>query len=309
MMMQSSTMYSQKEFVDEDNKYKKFALSKKRDHPLFKNFGDALILLGSSSLGFASIYLVMGAIYLLFGGHPGHTAVEKVTNFISISVETLGLLLLRHKIHKNNNVKGISGMTMIMYASVYTIRIWLAMPAHWSGSVTELNIDSSFGLISLLLALDILKSIFVTHRSSYQDDLDVLKVKYLLPCCFVLAVLLRPHFHMWTTTYGFVWSSCLYMDVLALIPQVVMMSRDGGKIAAPIAHFVAATFLSRIEDLSDTVLYHGNALQPGEIFSWRLIVLLQLVHLLLVADFMYYYIKARTSGSGMVEDLDMSMEV
>lgn len=308
-MMQSSPAYSAKDFIDEDNKYKKFALSRKRDHPLFKKYHDALVLLGSSSIGFASIYLVLGAVYLLIGGHPGHTTVEKVTNFISISVETLGLLLLRHKIQVNNSVKGISGMTMIMYAFVYAIRVWLAMPAHWSGSVTELSIDSSFGLISLLLALDILKSIFVTHRSSYQDNLDVLKVKYLLPGCFLLAMILRPHFHMWTTTYGFVWSSCLYMDVLALMPQVIMMSRDGGKVAAPIAHFVAATFLSRIEDLSDTILYHGSALQSEEFFSWRLIVFLQLMHLLLVADFMYYYVKARTSGVRMVEDLDMSMEV
>merc|ERR1719359_170250 len=104
--MQSSNIYSQNDFVDEDNKYKKFALSKKRDHPLFKKYHDAFVLLGSSSLGFASIYLVLGAIYLLFGDHPGHTTVEKVTNFISISVETLGLLLLRHKINMNNNVKG-----------------------------------------------------------------------------------------------------------------------------------------------------------------------------------------------------------
>lgn len=302
-------MYSEKAFVDEDNKYKKFAQSGPTGHPLFKKYHDAFSLMGNSPCGFASVYLVLGAVYLLFGGHPGHTTVEKVTNFFSISVETLGLFMLRHRIQVNKNVKGISGMTVTMYALVYTIRIWLGIPENWSGDVTELSIDSSFGFISLLLALDILKSIFLNYRSSYQDDLDILKVKYLLPGCLVLAILLRAHFDSWTLTYAFTWSSCLYMDGLALMPQVVMMSHDGGKVAAPIAHFVAASFLSRIEDFSDTILYHGSMLTPSEVFSWRLVVVVQMVHLLLVADFMYYYIKARTSKSGLAEVLDMTMEV
>merc|ERR1719313_3074436 len=108
MMMQCSPVSTEKSFVDDDNKYKKFQLSRKRDHPVIKKYQDALLLLGNSSLGFVSVYLVLGGIYLLYGGHPGHTAVEKVTNFFSISVEVLGLLMLRHKIHVNGSVKGIS---------------------------------------------------------------------------------------------------------------------------------------------------------------------------------------------------------
>jgi len=305
-MVESHVNTSALNSVDDDSKYKKFALSRKRDSPLLKKYQDALVILGNSSLGFASIYLLVGAVYLLYGGHPGHTTVEKLMNFFSISVEVLGLLVLRHKIKVNNSVKGISGMTMIMYAVVYTIRIWLAVPDHWIHDVTELSIDASFGFISLMLALDILRAVFVTHRSSYQADLDVLNVKFLLPGCLVLACLVRPHFHTWTSTYAYVWSSCLYMDVLALMPQVVMMSRGGGKVAAPVAHFVAATFFSRIEDLSDTVLYHGSTLQSQEWCSYWLIVLVQSVHLLLAADFMYYYVKARRSGAGLVDDIDMS---
>jgi len=287
--------------VDDDNKYKKFALTKKRDH--FKKYYDLLSLFGSSSLGFLSVYIMMGAAYLLMGGHPGHSSVEKAMNFLSISIEVLGLLVLHHKIQVRSSVKGISGMTMIMYAVVYTIRIWLAMPDNWNGDVMHLNIDASFGFISLLLALDILRSVFVTHRSSYQNDLDVLNVKYLIPGCCFLALLVRPQFHTWTTTYSLVWSSCMYMDVLALMPQVMMMSRGGGKVAAPIAHFVAATFLSRVEDLSDTIFYHGGG--PDEWFSWALVVVVQGMHLVLVADFMYYYVKEWRSGKDLVEDLDL----
>merc|ERR1719498_1272365 len=99
-----------------------------------------------------------------------------------------------------------------------------------------------------------------------------------------MAFIMRPHFHFWSTSYSLVWSSCLYMDVMALMPQVVMMSRSGGKIEAPIAHFVAATFFSRMEDLWDSLMYHDNAhLSSGDTFSYWMVICVQAVHLLLVA--------------------------
>merc|ERR1719321_1220438 len=151
-----------------------------------------------------------------------------------------------------------------------------------------------FTIIPLLLVCDILRSVFVKHRSSYEAELDVLQAKYLVPSCVVMALILRPHFHFWSTSYGIVWSSCLYMDVLALMPQVVMMSRSGGKIEAPIAHFVAATFLSRMEDLWDSLMYHQDS--QSDAFSYWMVIFVQVIHLLLVADFMYYYMKARAAG-------------
>ena len=76
------------------------------------------------------------------------------------------------------------------------------------------------------IVLDCLRYIFVTYRSSYQADLDVLHVKYLLPGCFFLAFLLRARFHEWDAFFNYVWSACLYVDVLALMPQVVMMAPE-----------------------------------------------------------------------------------
>merc|ERR1719375_446728 len=188
------------------------------------------------------------------------------------------------------------------------IRIYLGFPLGpedepWYETAERLSIEGAFSIISLLLALDILKSIFVNYRSSYQQDSDVLQVKYLIPGCCLLAILVHPEFREWTELYMFMWSTCMYMDGLALMPQVVMMSLNG-KVAAPIAHFVAATFLSRVEDFSNTILYYskgfrhdeGGMPDSQEVGSWRLIVLVQVVQLLLVADFMYYYLKARTSG-------------
>merc|ERR1719424_1165062 len=113
---------------------------------------------------------------------------------------------------------------MIMYAVVYAVRLWLSIPSSWA--LKDLNMDGMFTIIPLLLVCDILRSMFVTHRSSYDADLDVLKAAYLIPACIFTALIIRPQFSFWTTSYAIVFASCLYMDVLALVPQVVMMSRS-----------------------------------------------------------------------------------
>jgi len=263
-------------------------------------------LFWNSSFCFACIYTLLGLAYILLGGQPSSiTGSEKLLNLMSISMEVFGLLTLRHKIQTRNSVQGISGMTMLMYAACYALRIWLNLPDSWNFNVMELELEASFGIFSLLLVLDCLRSIFVTHRSSYQEDLDVLHVKYLIPGCFVLALLLHAQFHTWSASFGYMWSSCLYMDVLALMPQVVMMARGDGKVAAPIAHFVAATFLSRIEDLSDSLFYKADTLASDDYFSYHVVIFFQALHLLIVADFMYYYVKALTSRAGFAKQIDV----
>jgi len=291
-----------------DDKYSKFSASKSGPGPLQKYseaFGfskhlvDKAATAGSRSLAFAFAFLtLLGTIVYLDG-------LEHVLNAASLILEVLGLFMLRHKIQIRGSVSSISGMTMIMYAVDYAVRLWLSIPFSWA--LKDLGMDGMFTIIPLLLVCDILKSIFVKHRSSYESDLDILKAKYVIPGCIGFALILRPHFHFWTTSYSLVWSSCLYMDVLALMPQVVMMSRSGGKIEAPIAHFVAATFLSRLEDLWDTVMYHPSAHVSSDFCSYWMVIVVQAIHLLLVADFMYYYMKARAAGK--IEDLQLQVDV
>eukprot|EP00746_Dinoflagellata_sp_MGD_P018975 gnl/MRDRNA2_/MRDRNA2_144063_c0_seq1.p1 gnl/MRDRNA2_/MRDRNA2_144063_c0~~gnl/MRDRNA2_/MRDRNA2_144063_c0_seq1.p1 ORF type:complete len:337 (-),score=62.24 gnl/MRDRNA2_/MRDRNA2_144063_c0_seq1:145-1077(-) len=289
----------------DDDKYVKIARTSKTAPAALQKYQEALSIfhvdvLKNSSFVLACGYILLALGYVLFGGAPGRPVIEKLLNVLSISIEIFGLLMLRYKIQHRNSVSGISAQTMLMYAAVYGVRIWLTMPslATWNFDVLDVELEASFGIISLLLVLDCLRSIFVNHYSSYQADLDVLHAKHLIPGCFLLASLLRPHFHSWSPLFGYMWSSCLYMDVMALMPQVMMMARGDGKVEAPIAHFVAATFLSRIEDLSDSLLFQGEKMHSDEYFSFYTIIFFQGLHLLLVADFIYYYLKARSSSLG-----------
>merc|ERR1719375_1227953 len=240
--------------ADDEDKYAKHA-STKCTPEAFQKYSAAFAFLEDMGkqypmiLGFVCFAVCSGCAYHAMG-RPING--DQIGRFLSSNFEILGLLLLRQKIRERKSAAGISGMTIIMYAIVYGQRIGLSLPTSWNFQWKDVDFDASFGSISFILVLDILRSVLFTHRSTYQSDLDVLQVKYILPGCYAAALLVRPHFKGWTPRYGYFWSSCLYCDVLALMPQVVMMARGSGKVEAPIAQFVAATFLSRVDDLWDS---------------------------------------------------------
>lgn len=292
----------------DDDKYAKCNSASKHVPESLQKYTSALKLLETIPLPFIGfiIFVIVGCSFYFAEGLVLNG--DKFARFCSSYLEILGLLILRHKIQIRNSVSGISGMTILMYAAVYAVRIWLCVPDSWNFEWKDLDFDASFGSVSLILILDILKSVFITYRSSYDIDNDIMKVQYVIPGCFLMALVVRPHFHTWTYFYGYIWGSCLYMDVLALMPQVVMMAQGGGKVSAPIAHFVAATFVSRIGDLYDSLFYE-TSIRVSDPLAYWMVVVFQSVHLLLVADFMYYYVKTRSSGQWLVDEVKLMDDV
>lgn len=255
----------------------------------------------SMFFGFACFVFLMGAAYISLG-RP--VTVDEVAKFASSVLELLGLLLVHHTIRTRGSVDGISGTTVLMYAFVYGLRIALSLPKpgeRWE----DLDFDVSFGSVSLLLTLDIVKCVWFTHHPTYQSELEVLKAQHIIPGCLLAALLLRPDFNQWGMLFGYSWSVCMYMDALALLPQVMMMARGGGKVQAPIAQFVAGTFLSRVDDLWDSLSASNNHFHDDNPAAYWGVIFMQAVHLILVADFMYYWIKAHGPKCSLVQEVDL----
>jgi len=247
------------------------------------------------------------AVYYCLGGSLLHCEGTALLGYVSAIAENVGLLTLRLKIKNKKSVSGISGMTIAMYAITYILRFVLVVPDLRWEALDEWTVKA-MSLASLLMVFDVLRSVFVTYQSTYQKDLDVMEIKYLIPGCLVFAAILHPDLTLWGGVfYSFSWTSCLYLDVMALMPQVVMMAKGGGKVEALISHFVAATVVSRCCDLwfwfyaCEWVFAHHTEFN----YSGWLIIFVHVVHLLLCADFMYYHVKARLAGSSLSDDLSL----
>jgi len=254
---------------------------------------------------YASFLMVVSMVYFALGGSIRTASSEDKLAYLSCLAEGFGLLSLRIKIERQGSVSGISAMTMVMYSLVYFLRLLMVVPDKVSLVFLDGWTIELLQVGSLLMVVDVVRSVLVTYRKSYQEDLDVLHAKYLIPSCVVLAAVLHPQFRQ-GTFFSFCWTTYLYLDCLALMPQVVMMTRGAGKVEAPVSHFVAATAFSRVMDLFFWYYDFDLGAQgtyKGFNYSGWLIVFWHVVNLAIVADFMYYYVKARFSGKAMSQDL------
>lgn len=295
-----------------DDKYAKSAAGGKVKH---SNFGKV------ANLPYQ--YLIYGLVALLIV-HALYNGDDGVCKFITVPLEILGLLTVREKIKSRNSVTGISGMTFVMQAAVYFTRVpWSLKTCVLEFSVWE-AFNVTLGICSLLLVLDILRSIFQTHRDSYDDELDVLKAWYVIPACFAAALLMRPSMLDSNAMVTYFLSSVMYMDALTLMPQVMMMAKSEGKVEVPIANFVAATAVARCGDVFHTIfvvqiasdasnfacfrLWMNGELDDEAnsfVFSWAICVLVHIVQLVLVIDFLYYFYQAKVWRLKATQDVGM----
>eukprot|EP00929_Paragymnodinium_shiwhaense_P064993 TRINITY_DN3262_c0_g2_i2.p1 TRINITY_DN3262_c0_g2~~TRINITY_DN3262_c0_g2_i2.p1 ORF type:complete len:322 (-),score=87.71 TRINITY_DN3262_c0_g2_i2:98-1063(-) len=267
---------------------------------------DLLALLQSPVQLYAAFLMAVSVWYYSVGGSLLQAAHDLQIGYVSCLAETCGLLILHRKITQQRSVAGISASSVVVYFVVYILRQYVMLPSlEWSS--LDFWLTTILQMPQIVLTGAVLYLIYGVHRRSYQEELDVLKAWQMIPACILLSLPLHPFFRD-----GFVFSyefGCyMWLDVLALLPQVIMMAQGAGKIEAPIAHFVAATTLSRCTDLSFWY-YNFDQGRQGYLFGFNytgiLIVASQVIGLLLVADFMYYYVKARLAGKSLTEDLDL----
>eukprot|EP00929_Paragymnodinium_shiwhaense_P064995 TRINITY_DN3262_c0_g3_i1.p1 TRINITY_DN3262_c0_g3~~TRINITY_DN3262_c0_g3_i1.p1 ORF type:complete len:349 (-),score=82.43 TRINITY_DN3262_c0_g3_i1:90-1058(-) len=269
--------------------------------------GDFAAVLRSPVQLYAAFLMMVSVWYYSVGGSLRGATTDLQIGYVSCFAETCGLLILHRKITQQKSVAGISASSVVMYFVVYVLRQYVMLPAF-----TWIELDNWLTTIlqmpQIFLTGAVLHLIYNVHRSSYQESLDVVKAWQLVPACVLLSLPLHPFFRE-GFAFSYEFGCYMWLDVLALLPQVIMMAQGAGKVEAPIAHFVAATTLSRCTDLSFWYYNFDQGLQGylfGINYTGILIVSSQVISLLLVADFMYYYIKARLSGKSLAEDLDVS---
>jgi len=240
--------------------------------------------------------------FMGLGGWTYHELAQKeFTAILTLSVfaQALAFLFLHMQISASRSVAGISGRSLIMHAVKLCCRLsttlWLDgyLPTDKSGDWIYQVGD----VLSFLLVLQILFSVFVVHKSSYQSGVDTLDVNNLIFGATVLAIVIHPSLNAWTP-FDVLWTVHLYVDALAMVPQLWMISKAGGKVSGFTAHYIGATMLSNI--LSGLFWFYASPeLAEENKFNIAGVAIngAHLVQLLLLLDFGYFYGKACLQGN------------
>merc|ERR1719230_261239 len=215
---------------------------------------------------------------------------------LGVAIQCFAYTCLRLKISQQKSVAGISAQTLILQAASFALRLcsttWLKgyIPVDGTGDWLYQALD----VAALLFVLNILYCIFKSYRSTYQEAEDTsFKVEIIALACFVFAVFVHPDLNN-RPIFDTLWATALYIDVVAMLPQLAMMSKIKGEIEALTSHFVGATALSRTVSLF--FWYHGFVeLAPLDgsfnLSGWA-IVAAHVLQILLLCDFLFYYIRA-----------------
>jgi len=218
---------------------------------------------------------------------------------LSVFAQALAFLCLHMQISASKSVAGISGKTLIMHAVKLCCRLgttlWLDgyLPTDQSGDWIYQVGD----VLSLLLVFQILFSIFVGHKASYQSDVDTVDARNLIMVAVVLAVMVHPNLNAWTP-FDILWTVHLYVDAVAMVPQLWLISKSGGQVNGFTAHYIGATLLSNF--LSALFWFYATP-ELGEEnkvnFAGLAINGAHVVQLLLMLDFGFFYGKACLKGN------------
>merc|ERR1719235_119798 len=111
-----------------------------------------------------------------------------------------------------------------------------------------------------------------------------------------LAIVLHPDLIDWAP-FDILWTVHLYIDAIAMVPQLWMISKAGGKVQGFTAHYIGAILLSSI--LSGLFWFYATpelAEENKMNVAGLAINGAHLVQLLLLLDFGYFYGKACLQG-------------
>jgi hypothetical protein len=228
---------------------------------------------------------------------------------ISSLTQTLSFVIILIKVASNQNTSGLSLHTIVSYTIVLVARLsstlfydgYLPSDAagDWLYQFAELISVGSLILLVLLIT--------VKYNDTYNSEFDTIQWPYLAGPCLFLALLCHTTLNNNFFT-DMMWSFSMYLEGVAIFPQIYLFKEKKGQIESFTSHYVSLQGLSRLcslifwyhtySELHDGRDESGFSLFPGLV--GYLIMLSQIIQLLIMLDYFYFYFKSLFKGEELV---------
>ncbi|KAF2903414.1 hypothetical protein ILUMI_02767 [Ignelater luminosus] len=129
----------------------------------------------------------------------------------------LAIIILLLKIWKTRSCAGISGKSQILFAIVYTTRYLDLVTTYVSLYNTLMKI------IFIAAAYATVYLIYLKFKATYDHNHDTFRVEFLIIPSVILALLINHDF----TFLEVLWTFSIYMESVAILPQLFMVSKTG----------------------------------------------------------------------------------
>jgi hypothetical protein len=214
---------------------------------------------------------------------------------LSAAVQGLGFCLLWLQIRKNGHVQGISSRSISLYLVAYMSRLFSTLryngylPIDRTGDWVYQALD----VAALFVVCSLLWDVNVVHSKSYEADLDTCNCSWFLALCTCLAYLVHPDLNnSWVADAA--WTLALYVESIAMVPQLFMLTKKGGEVDGLLSHYIALIFLSRCLTIVFWGFTYGELRRQDHLedaVNWPgyAVMAAQLLQVVIFGDFMWLY--------------------
>jgi|Transcript_5580 hypothetical protein len=223
---------------------------------------------------------------------------------LAVMLQTLALALLAIQVLLTGSMSGISAKCMLIDALALSCRssstLWLNgyLPVDASGD----HVFQCFDLVSIGILVWLLHEAFVVKKGTYQEAEDSLPISSMVLGCLALAGVMHGNMNN-RPLFDSLWMAGLFLSTVAVLPQLWLITRTGGRVEPLTSHYIAAMAVSRA--MSGIFMWHARhdiTCTPWMFdFNHAIWAILgaHFLHMVLLGDFAYYYIKAViTKGFG-----------
>jgi hypothetical protein len=242
-------------------------------------------------------YAMFGCFSMVVWRHFSDQDFSYLCTFAGLC-QMLAFYLLLHKMKVTQSAAGVSSRSLQVYVLAFCFRLSSTLvkngylPVDRSGDWVYQAAD----IASLLLCFQLLFFCHKRYRSSYQAELDTFPIFKLVPACVLLGCAFHGQLNH-SPFFDKTWTIGMWLDAVAMLPQLWMLALKGGEVEALTSNYVALTFLSR--SMTWFFWYTGYAeLAPkdGGLNVVGIIIMAgQSLQLLISADFMYHYFAWQSS--------------
>eukprot|EP00747_Dinoflagellata_sp_TGD_P167162 gnl/TRDRNA2_/TRDRNA2_191112_c0_seq1.p1 gnl/TRDRNA2_/TRDRNA2_191112_c0~~gnl/TRDRNA2_/TRDRNA2_191112_c0_seq1.p1 ORF type:complete len:281 (+),score=55.85 gnl/TRDRNA2_/TRDRNA2_191112_c0_seq1:110-952(+) len=214
-------------------------------------------------------------------------------------VSVFSFLMVAMKIESGKTVKGVSLKMMECYILVFFFRLCAIIPfegylpfdksGDWLYQVCE-----AFGLC---LSGSVVFCCRVQYANTYDQSTDTINHIWLIGPAAAIALIFHPHLNNFLLS-DIAWAFALYLESVCVLPQLFMFMKEG-KAQAHTSHFLAAQALSRFMSFIFWASSFSELSDPHHYikkFVGNWVVGIQLLQLVIMADFIYHYVRCLQKG-------------
>ena len=221
---------------------------------------------------------------------------------LSSIVQTSAFVIILLKVTDRQNVSGLSANTLICYSILLFARLTstLFYPGYLPNDSSGSWLYQLSDIISMLICCLLIYLLYFKYRETSDLILDnKVPFYFLVVPSYLLAVLVKSNLNnnFFCDTN---WAFSMYLETVAIFPQILLFTIKKGQIEKFTSHFVALCGLNRLFSLIfwwDTYdeLNHSESFFGAYIGYF--IIGAQILQLLIMADYYYLYFKSILKGN------------